>query len=136
MRSVARWIHRTLVRVRARTTGSLLWPAGRVEVEGPDGSLQEIRLDALSLERAGKVPQQRIEEDVPRGAAAPGVEQDLGLRAHDENAIVGLAGRAQVARDARLAVNKVSSLLKRLESRGSVCVEPLASSISICSPTA
>ncbi len=34
-KQAARWIHRTLVRVRARTTGDLLWPAGRVEIEGP-----------------------------------------------------------------------------------------------------
>ncbi len=48
-KEAARWIHRTLVRVRARTTGDLLWPAGRVEIEGPDGSLQDLPLDALPI---------------------------------------------------------------------------------------
>jgi hypothetical protein len=97
----ARWIHSTLVRVRARTTGELLWPAGRIEIEGPDGSLQDLPLDALPIEVTSVRPEypDRITPFGVRSAATPPRASGLLLPAAG-GALLALAGVA-LARVAR-----------------------------------
>ncbi len=49
-REPARWIHRTRLRVRPHQLGTLRWPAGQVEIEAPDGSVEARAWEPLELE--------------------------------------------------------------------------------------
>ncbi len=49
-REPARWIHRTRLRVRPHQLGTLRWPAGQVEIEAPDGSIEARAWEPLELE--------------------------------------------------------------------------------------
>jgi hypothetical protein len=50
----SRWMHRTRLRVRARASGSFVWPASSLEIEAPDGSVStlgvaEVPIEVLSI---------------------------------------------------------------------------------------
>jgi len=67
-REPQRWIHRTRVRVRARSVGTFEWPASEVQVDVPDGELHVQRLEPLPLEVVSVFP------DYPGKLAPFGVE--------------------------------------------------------------
>lgn len=69
-RQPARWLHRTRIRVRAREAGSFRWPGPSLEVEAPDGSLRELRSDALPIEVHSILPEYP-DRLVPFGVRAP-----------------------------------------------------------------
>ncbi len=52
-----RWIHRTALRVRARSIGEFTFPAMSVEVEAPDGGIAALAVDALSIEVVSILPE-------------------------------------------------------------------------------
>ncbi|MCH8131581.1 MAG: hypothetical protein IIA30_03425, partial [Myxococcales bacterium] len=52
-----RWIHRTALRVRARSLGAFTFPAMSVEVEAPDGGVAALAVDALSIEVVSILPE-------------------------------------------------------------------------------
>lgn len=69
-RSDARWVHRVRVRLRARAVGPSAWPETRLEVEAPDGSLQEIVVAEQPLEVVS-VLAEAPDRMAPFGYAAP-----------------------------------------------------------------
>lgn len=52
-----RWIHRTALRVRARTVGEFTFPAMSVQIEAPDGEVAALAVDALSIEVVSILPE-------------------------------------------------------------------------------
>ena len=66
----SRWIHRTRLRLRARQAGRFVWPATRVEVEAPDGSLSTLAVDALPVEVTSILPE-LPDRLTPFGVRAP-----------------------------------------------------------------
>ena len=52
-----RWIHRTALRVRARSLGAFTFPAMSVEVEAPDGGVAALAVDALPIEVVSILPE-------------------------------------------------------------------------------
>jgi hypothetical protein len=69
-RQPGRWVHRALVRVRARELGATAFPALRLEVETPGGEVHELGLDERPLEVVSVVPELPA-RDAPFGLAAP-----------------------------------------------------------------
>lgn len=106
-----RWTHVTRVRARVKEApGDYAWPAQTIEVEGPDGELHPLELEARPFTVAsvvGQIPE-RIE---PFGLRTPSAES--GGRGGLGSALLGaaamllalgglrLAGRARAARRAR-----------------------------------
>lgn len=61
-KEASRWIHRTRLRLRAREVGRFELPAATVEVEGGDGAVESVALEALPLEVVSVIaahPEQR-----------------------------------------------------------------------------
>jgi hypothetical protein len=69
----ARWIHRTLVRVRPRDVGSFVWPASRIAVAAPDGAQTEVELAELPIQVVSVLPEHagRTAPFGPRPPPAP-----------------------------------------------------------------
>jgi hypothetical protein len=65
-----RWIHRTRIRVRAREVGPLVWPAGTVQVEAPDGSTARLSWEPVPVEVVSVLPE-LPDRLTPFGVVAP-----------------------------------------------------------------
>jgi hypothetical protein len=55
-REPQRWIHRTRLRIRARSVGTFEWPASEVHVDVPDGELHVQSLEPLPIEIVSVFP--------------------------------------------------------------------------------
>jgi hypothetical protein len=53
----ARWVHRIRFRLRAHAVGAFTWPASRIELEAPDGTLVDLPLDELPIEVISVLPE-------------------------------------------------------------------------------
>jgi hypothetical protein len=69
-RTATRWIHRTRLEIRARELGVFLWPAQKVEIEGPDGARSALEVPAHTIEVASVLPDQ-AQRSTPYGLRAP-----------------------------------------------------------------
>jgi hypothetical protein len=70
-RSADRWIHRSQVRLRADAAGEFDWPESQVAVAAPDGSVESLRLPAISIEVRSILPE-FPERSAPFGLRQPG----------------------------------------------------------------
>jgi len=69
-RSQTRWIHRTRFRIRARELGVFLWPAQKIEIDGPDGARAPFEVPAQTIEVASVLPE-HAQRATPYGLRAP-----------------------------------------------------------------
>jgi hypothetical protein len=69
-RAQTRWIHRTRLHIRARELGVFLWPAQKVEIDGPDGARALLEVPAHTIEVASVLPE-HAQRSTPYGLRAP-----------------------------------------------------------------
>jgi hypothetical protein len=69
-RAQTRWIHRTRLHIRARELGVFLWPAQKVEIDGPDGARALLEVPAHVIEVASVLPE-HAQRSTPYGLRAP-----------------------------------------------------------------
>jgi hypothetical protein len=69
-RTQTRWIHRVRLHIRARELGVFLWPAQKVEIDGPDGARALLEVPAHTLEVASVLPE-HAQRSTPYGLRAP-----------------------------------------------------------------
>jgi len=69
-RTETRWIHRFRLQIRARELGVFLWPAQKVEIDGPDGTHTQLEVPAHTIEVASVLPEQ-VQRSTPYGLRAP-----------------------------------------------------------------
>lgn len=69
-RAQTRWIHRTRLTLRARELGVFLWPAQKVEIDGPDGARALLEVPAHTIEVASVLPE-HAQRSTPYGLRAP-----------------------------------------------------------------
>jgi hypothetical protein len=65
-----RWIHRVRLQIRARELGVFLWPAQKVEIDGPDGTRTLLEVPAHTIEVASVLPE-HAQRGTPYGLRAP-----------------------------------------------------------------
>ncbi|HME71027.1 MAG TPA: hypothetical protein VKM54_14325 [Myxococcota bacterium] len=69
-RAETRWIHRMRLHIRARELGVFLWPAQKVEIDGPDGARALLEVPAHTIEVTSVLPE-HAQRSTPYGLRAP-----------------------------------------------------------------